>query len=71
MANNWPGDSLSSNNGFSEQKRPIGGTTSLGRVKRSPSHLGGAKTESLVCHGCAMVFGTSRLRNTLPYIFFS
>ena len=40
----------------------------LGRAKRSPSLLSGAKTGSLVCRGCAIVFGTSRLRNTLPYM---
>ena len=45
----------------------------LGQAKRSPSHLGGAKTGSLVRRGCtivlvhcgcAIVFGTLRLRNS-------
>ena len=53
------------------------GSLLLGRAKRSPSHLGGAKTGSLVRRGCAIVlvrrdcaivFGTSRLRNTIWYI---
>ena len=40
----------------------------LGRAKRSPSHLGGAKTGSLVRRGCAIAFGTSRLRNSFWYV---
>ena len=43
------------------------GSLLLGRAKRSPSHLGGAKTGSLVRRDCAIVFGTSRLRNTFWY----
>ena len=40
----------------------------LGRAKRSPFRLGGAKTGSLVRHGCAIVFGTSRLCNNFWYV---
>ena len=40
----------------------------LGRAKRSPSHLGGAKIGSLVRRGCAIVLGTSRLRNSFRYV---
>ena len=40
----------------------------LGRTKRSPSLLGGAKTGSLVRRGCAIVFGTSQLCNNFWYV---